>query len=60
MEILLTNDDGYRAKGIGVLAEIMSAFGNVTGHVTDTVNEDHCDDWASGGGGNRYGPGKLH
>ncbi len=30
MEILLTNDDGYRAKGIGVLAEIMSAFGNVT------------------------------
>lgn len=30
MNILLTNDDGYRAKGIHVLAEIMSRFGNVT------------------------------
>ena len=35
-------------------------FGNVTGHVTDTINEDHCDDWGGGGGGGRYGPGKLH
>ena len=30
MEILLTNDDGYKAKGIKVLAEIMKKFGNVT------------------------------
>lgn len=30
MDILLTNDDGYRAKGIQVLAEIMKEFGNVT------------------------------
>ena len=30
MNILLTNDDGFRAKGIHVLAEIMSSFGDVT------------------------------
>lgn len=30
MEILLTNDDGYKAKGIKVLAGIMEQFGNVT------------------------------
>lgn len=30
MNILLTNDDGYRAAGIHVLAEIMSQFGDVT------------------------------
>ena len=30
MDILLTNDDGYKAKGIRVLAEIMKQFGNVT------------------------------
>lgn len=30
MEILITNDDGYSSKGIKVLAEIMSAYGNVT------------------------------
>ena len=30
MEILLTNDDGYKAKGLRVLAELMSRFGNVT------------------------------
>ena len=30
MEILITNDDGYQAKGIRVLAEIMKKFGNVT------------------------------
>ena len=30
MEILITNDDGYQAKGIRVLAEIMKRFGNVT------------------------------
>ena len=40
--------------------DVRDAFGNVIGHVTDTTNEDHCDDWGSGGGGNRYGPGKLH
>ena len=40
--------------------DIYDAFDNVIGHVTDTTNEDHCDDWRSGGGGNRYGPGKLH
>lgn len=30
MNILITNDDGYMANGIHVLAEIMSQFGNVT------------------------------
>ncbi len=30
MRILITNDDGYRAKGIKVLADIMSRFGEVT------------------------------
>lgn len=30
MEILITNDDGYQAKGIKVLAGIMSQYGNVT------------------------------
>ena len=30
MEILVTNDDGYRAKGIKVLTEIMRQFGRVT------------------------------
>ena len=30
MHILITNDDGYQAKGIKVLAEIMKNYGNVT------------------------------
>ncbi len=30
MEILITNDDGYQAKGIKVLTEIMSQFGSLT------------------------------
>lgn len=30
MEILITNDDGYTAKGIKVLAKIMEKLGNVT------------------------------
>ena len=30
MEILITNDDGYKAKGIRTLARIMAAFGEVT------------------------------
>ena len=30
MNILITNDDGYKAKGIHVLSEIMCQFGNVT------------------------------
>lgn len=30
MRILITNDDGYQAKGIKVLADIMSGFGEVT------------------------------
>lgn len=30
MNILITNDDGYTAKGIHTLAEIMCQFGNVT------------------------------
>ena len=30
MRILITNDDGYQAKGIKVLAEIMNKFGEVT------------------------------
>ncbi|QRN41742.1 MAG: 5'/3'-nucleotidase SurE [Neisseriaceae bacterium] len=29
MNILICNDDGYQAKGIGVLAEVASKFGNV-------------------------------
>ena len=29
MNILVTNDDGYRAKGVRVLAEMMRQFGNV-------------------------------
>ena len=30
MNILITNDDGYQAKGIKVLSEIMCQFGSVT------------------------------
>lgn len=30
MRILITNDDGYEAKGIKALADIMSSFGEVT------------------------------
>ncbi|MBO4635378.1 MAG: 5'/3'-nucleotidase SurE [Bacteroidales bacterium] len=30
MKILLTNDDGYKAQGIHVLANVMSRFGDVT------------------------------
>ena len=30
MRILITNDDGYQAKGIKVLAEIMKQYGDVT------------------------------
>lgn len=30
MKILITNDDGYKAKGIKVLAQIMKEFGEVT------------------------------
>ncbi len=30
MEILITNDDGYQAKGLRVLTDIMKQFGNVT------------------------------
>ena len=30
MKILLCNDDGYKARGIHVLAQIMSGFGDVT------------------------------
>ena len=30
MRILITNDDGYQAKGIKVLVEIMKQFGEVT------------------------------
>ena len=30
MKILITNDDGYQAKGIRVLTEIMKQFGEVT------------------------------
>ena len=30
MRILITNDDGYQAKGISVLAKIMKQFGEVT------------------------------
>lgn len=30
MRILLTNDDGYRAKGIEMLSKIMEAYGEVT------------------------------
>ncbi|MDI9550871.1 MAG: 5'/3'-nucleotidase SurE, partial [Bacteroidota bacterium] len=30
LQILVTNDDGYQAKGIQTLARIMQRFGNVT------------------------------
>ena len=30
MRILITNDDGYQAKGINVLAGIMKKYGEVT------------------------------
>ena len=30
MNILLTNDDGYRAEGIKILEKYISKFGNVT------------------------------
>ena len=30
LNILITNDDGYNAKGINILAEMMSRYGNVT------------------------------
>lgn len=30
MKILITNDDGYKAEGIHVLAKVMSQFGDVT------------------------------
>ena len=30
MKILLSNDDGYKARGLHVLAQIMSGFGDVT------------------------------
>ena len=30
MEILVTNDDGFRAKGINVLAQMLREYGNVT------------------------------
>ena len=30
MRILITNDDGYQAKGISILAKIMKQFGEVT------------------------------
>ena len=30
MEILLSNDDGYKAKGIKVLAEMVSSWGHIT------------------------------
>ena len=30
LKILVTNDDGYRAKGINVLKDLISAYGDVT------------------------------
>ena len=30
MDILITNDDGYQAKGIKILTEIMCQFGSLT------------------------------
>ena len=30
MRILITNDDGFQARGIHILAEIMKQFGDVT------------------------------
>ena len=30
MDILITNDDGYQAKGIRILTEIMCQFGSLT------------------------------
>lgn len=58
----------WRQKGIQWLKaeatghNIYDINGKFISHVTDTINEDHCNDWPSGGGGGgtRYGPGKLH
>ena len=30
MKILLSNDDGYKAEGIHVLAKVMAQFGDIT------------------------------
>ena len=30
MHFLLSNDDGYQASGISILAEVLSEIGNVT------------------------------
>ena len=40
--------------------DVFDSAGKRIGHVTDTVNRDHCLDWKSGGSGYRTGPGELH
>jgi hypothetical protein len=60
------DDPAWRQKGIDWLDaeatghDIIDDKGQVIGHVTDSINEDHCDDWGGPGPGNRHGPGVLH
>ncbi len=61
------DDPEWRQKGLDWLAEEVSGHyvydkdGHRIGYVVDSTNEDHCDDWPTGGGGgHRTGPGKLH
>lgn len=60
-------DPAWRAEGRAWLEaeatghDVFDAAGRKIGHVVDTVNRDHCNDWPSGGGGGfRGGPGVLH
>ena len=59
-------DPAWRAEGIRWLNSEATGYdkydeyGNFIGHVTQTLNRDHCLDWGSGGGGYRTGPGELH
>lgn len=60
------NDPEWRQQGIDWLdaeatgEDVLDESGNVISHVTLTTNEDHCDDWPTGSGGNREGPDILH
>ena len=59
-------DPAWRAEGRAWLQaeatghDIFDATGRKIGHVVDTINQDHCNDWPGGSGGLRTGPGILH
>ena len=59
-------DPAWRAEGRAWLEaeatghDVFDAHGRKVGHVVDTVNRDHCNDWPGGSGGLRTGPGTLH